>query len=81
MFDSRAQREKILSTFYTFLHSKTRFLKGFLSIILKIFRCAARVPPYGKIFPHKKPPLVDHNAATRGGLSYMGGGLSYVELS
>ena len=40
--------------------------KGFLSIILKIFRCAATVPPYAKIFPHKKAPLNSNVAAIRG---------------
>ena len=67
LFDSRAQREKILDTFSLVLHLKTPFLKGFLSKILKIFRCAARVPPYAKKSLIRKPPC-SKIAANKGGV-------------
>ena len=68
LFDIRAQCEKILDTFSLVLHLKTPFLKGFLSKILKIFRCAAwrhtpldPHPPYCHDLSHladPHPPIV-----------------------
>ena len=63
LFDSRAQREKILGTSSSVLHLKTPFLKGFLSKILKIFRCAAK----GKKFAYKKAPPCFKIGGNKGG--------------
>ena len=64
LFDSRAQREKILGTSSSVLHLKTPFLKGFLSKILKNFRCAARVTPYAKKLRNEEAPLVSKSGQT-----------------